>query len=235
MAGPELDRVVLKGYSLLAFVGRVPRRVVSRHYVMNQRIWLKRQRECESLALDGLSYLEYQSRLLGKGGEDAICYGRRRKKPLTADYNSCEVIAVYNVMRYFRREVSFPELLRDFERKGIALGGAFGTSPAALVSYLEREGFSVKCLCGKQLMDFLPSVAEEAQAFLVCLYNDRQSLQRGLHTLCVTRQGDQFLLHNDYRTYGKQGFDSLEAATCSYRNGDSRLWAVLGISSRSRQ
>lgn len=232
MAKRELDLAVWKGYALLAYFGVIPARIAREHLAVNEKVWQEKRRDCEVLAADGRSYLEYQARLLGESGGTSLLYGMRRKKPLTADYNSCEVIAVYNVLRYFGRETSFPELLHQFERNGAALGGAFGTSPSAVELFLREQGFAVQRLVGKKLAGSLPSATQE-QVFLICMYNDRASLHRGMHTMCVTGCGNRFLLHNDYQSYGKREFDSLEAAIRSYHGGDSRLWALLTVSPAS--
>ncbi|MGN0425002.1 MAG: hypothetical protein ACI4FY_06745 [Acetatifactor sp.] len=234
LASERLDPVVLWGYHLLTHLGRLSEDQLENHLRQNRIAWERRSFGCLSPAADGNVYLEHQTGLSG-GREGADCvFGVRKKRPLTADYNSCEVIAVYNCLRFFGREVDFPGLLGCFERKGAALGGAFGTDPEAIREYMRRLGFLVEKLGGRDLSQSLDSFGKRHAAFLLCMYNHTHSLENGMHTMCVTKCGDGgFLLHNDYHTYGRIVFASLEEAIASYRDGNARTLLLLGVTPAS--
>ncbi len=233
LASERLDPVILWGYHLLTHFGRLSEKQLEDHLKQNRIAWEGRRSRCLSPAADGKVYLEYQTGL-SEGRDAADCvFGVHKRRPLTADYNSCEVIAVYNCLRFFGREADFPELLGCFERKGAALGAAFGTDPKAVREHLMQLGFFVEKLGGRDLSQSLNSFENRHAAFVLCMYNHSHSLKNGMHTMCVTKCAGGFLLHNDYHTYGRTVFSSLDEAMASYRDGNARALLLLGITPSS--
>ena len=234
LASERLDPVILWGYQLLTHFGRLSEKQLEDHLKQNRIAWEGRRSRCLSPAADGKVYLEYQTGL-SEGRDAADCvFGVHKRRPLPADYNSCEVIAVYNCLQFFGREADFPGLLGCFERKGAALGGAFGTDPKSVRNYLMQLGFIVEKRDGRDLLQSLTSFENRHAAFVLCMYNHPHSLENGMHTMCITKCGNGgFLLHNDYSTYGRTVFRSLHEAIASYRDGNARALLLLGITPSS--
>lgn len=235
LASERMDALVLWGYHLLTYFGRLSEWQRAQHLQQNRIAWERRSTDCLSTAADGQCYLERQKALAHDNPDTDCIFGMQKKRPLSADYNSCEVIAVYNCLRYFGKEADFPGLLETFEEKGVALGGFFGTDPRALQRYLKFQGFEVERLRGNIPAEGLSAFAERYTAFIVCLYNRPNSMEDGIHTMCITKFGEKgFLIHNDYRTFGKVLFSSPEETISSYREGKARMLLLYGITPASR-
>jgi hypothetical protein len=148
----------------------------------------------------------------------------------SADYNGCEVIAVYNALIALhggRLEVPFPELLAAFEKKGITAGGAFGTSPGALRRYLKTKGFRVQMLCGKEINDkTIKNIQKNNNTFLMTAYNDANDLGKMIHTVSITEKNGCFTVHN---ASDNAVYPSLAAAVWGYRGGSGRAICLMGI------
>ena len=52
----------------------------------------------------------------------------------TISFCGCEIIATYNAIYDLtgKHDISFPEMINDFEKYRIALSGFFGTAPRAI-------------------------------------------------------------------------------------------------------
>ncbi len=119
-------------------------------------------------------------------------------------YSGCGIIAVWNVLEYFRRvprvgtAAYLANLISDFEKFGAVLGGAFGTSVYAVFFYLKRyfkkTGFSLA-----KRKPALDRLGERYQAFVVITPNDALNIARGLHIVCITRDSRGFSVHNAYK------------------------------------
>ena len=70
----------------------------------------------------------------GGGGEaDGLRFGA-----LDMAVNGCEVISVYNVLKFAGKQRDIREIALDFERRGAIVAGAFGVKPDAMFSYLRN-------------------------------------------------------------------------------------------------
>ncbi len=235
--------VILGGYYMAMYWGKLHRDTVEKHYNHNSKAWKLRSDEVESKAADGKSYLEYQARLGEAGGKVPIWFGEKRegkkKVPYFANYNSCEAIAVYNLCKYFDGDAApdFPEWVRRFETSGIAIGGMIGSAPSAMKKYLKESGKETESIVGK---DYEEADVEEFSGrfdgFLVNLYNNRETAKSGIHTMCITKFGGsnntRYLIHNDYGTYGKRSFASLKEAVDSYNEGRGGVIELIGVKER---
>lgn len=168
--------------------------------------------------------IEHQSKL------NQLVYGK-----YFADYNSCEVIAVYNAMTDLMGKNScgtFPALLAHFEKRGIALFGAFGTSIWALKKYLENAGMQTELVffhkknpqCNKELLERLQM---QYDGFIFTSYNEKSSLRPGIHTMYVSKEQGGYLRHNDYQK--RQICENLQMAIEGYREGKALPISVIGI------
>ncbi len=118
-------------------------------------------------------------------------------------YSGCGVIAVWNVMEFFRRNprvgtaAALANLIGDFEKMGAVMGGALGTSAYAVFFYLrkyfKKVGFSIA-----KRKSALDRFGERYQAFVVTTFNDAKNPARGLHIVCITTDSRGYSVHNSY-------------------------------------
>lgn len=205
------DRAVLGAFSLLSARG-MSSAVIQNHAGHNAERW-------RELGLEG-KWIEHQNRL------GSLQYGK-----YGADYNSCEVIAVYNALLALSvNTMTFPELLSEFEHRGITAGGAFGTSPLALARYFANKGYDTGFFCGKSLQREMAD--PHYRVYVLTVYNDGQDLGAMVHTMCVTRENGRFTVHNDYE--GTRQYASLLEAVCGYRGGRAKPICMTGIQPEKR-
>ena len=110
----------------------------------------------------------------------ALPYGR-----CTMDYNGCEVLAAYNALLTLGEAMPLSEVSAWFERRGLFLGGLWGTHVLAIPEFFEARGFSVEVLY-KDFDEAFSAVPAAVFAF----WNDARRLRRGLHTVALAHAGD---------------------------------------------
>jgi ATP-binding cassette subfamily B protein len=207
------DRLLLTILSLLSVTG-VPRGKRQRHEEQNNAAWERYQRAHRQDI-----YLEHQEDM------KEIRYGNH-----SADYNTCEVIAVCNALAALHDgtpPVSFPALLSVFEKRGITAGGAFGTSPRALCRYLKTEGFRTQMLCGKKINEkTIENLQKNNDTFLMTAYNDANDLGKMIHTVSITEKNERFTVHN---ASDNAAYPTLAAAVLGYRGGIGRAICLIGV------
>lgn len=178
-------------------------------------------------------------------------------RPLTGKENTCEVSAVYNCLCFLHHsaeidnknhnldmkgipidsiiddEFTFPGLLAYFEQKGLALGGYFGTSPMAIKRFLGKCGYQVTVLKGSKISR--PSVDDmeqkrnpgELSGYILTTFNDRNHLSAMIHTMCITKEEDGFVIHNDYE--GTKVYSTLSQAVFGYNKGEGKPVLLMKI------
>lgn len=133
----------------------------------------------------------------------ALPYGR-----YTMDYNGCEVLAAYNALLTLGEAAPLPEVSSWFERRGLFLGGVWGTHVLALPEFFQEHGFSVEAV----YKDFDKAFAD-APAAVFAFWNDAHRLRRGLHTVALAHAPDGRLavynLHGTDREANRE-FHSIE-------------------------
>lgn len=155
-------------------------------------------------------------------------------------YSGCEIIAVFNAWRALRGPGTFrqmAELIREFEKHGAALWGAFGTAPRALIKYLKRQGLVVRVSYGES--DSLQEIERESRVMIATVYNDRMDITRQIHTVCITRDEDRgYVLHNAYKR-DKDGaycesdsYITLDDAVAHISVYEPKLICLIGVSQR---
>ena len=231
--------LVLAGYSLCTHVGRISKKTAKEHLEHNQRLWEMRKDSVLQRSADGRLYLERQALLGEASGAEAFHFGvkDRHHTPLFADYNSCEAIAVFNLEQFLSGEAQtgdFPKLLYTFERNAAACGGRFGSAPSAVERYLKKSGLQVGKLVGTACdRNRLLAFTAQFEAFIVVVYNNKNTLRAGIHTMCVTKdvrnRTTGYLLHNDYHCYGARWYPSLTAAIEDYNFDRAKMIEVLGV------
>lgn len=217
--GSIMDRLTLGFFRL--FSGRLRKKLREAQLEHNRGVWEKEAPE---------RFIEHQNRMrdLSYGHAGALSrklfFGGRK---LSAADNACEVIAVYNALLVLGEEADFPQLLFDFSCRGICFGGVFGTNPAALVRYLKKRGLQTETVRGGRIRaERLRELENGYEVFIFTAFNRGRNPFHMIHTMCVTREGDQWQVHNDC---GCRGASGLEDAVLNYNDGKGHPICVIGI------
>lgn len=109
----------------------------------------------------------------------ALPYGR-----CTMDYNGCEVLAAYNALLLLGEAPPLSEVSFWFERRGLFLGGLWGTHVLAVPEFLNTRGFSVEVF----YKDF-DEAFSRVPAAVFAFWNDAKRLRSGLHTVALAHAG----------------------------------------------
>jgi ATP-binding cassette subfamily B protein len=207
------DKLLLTLLSLLSLIG-VPRGKRQQNQQQNNAAWERYQAAHKQDV-----YVEHQNDM------KEMQYGTH-----SADYNACEVIAVYNALIALHggtSPASFPTLLSVFEKKGITAGGAFGTSPRALCRYLKTEGFRTQMFCGKKINEkAIENLQKNNDTFLMTAYNNADNLGEMIHTVSITEKNGCYIVHN---ASDNAAYPTLAAAVLGYRGGRGRAICLIGI------
>lgn len=207
------DKTLLVIYSVLSVTG-VNARIRAEHMQKNEKAW-ERYRNENSNDI----YLEQQQKM------QDFFYGKH-----DASYNGCEVIAVYNALCALndgRAPVSFPLLLNEFERSGIAAKGAFGTSPLSVYSYFHKLGHDSKMLfAGKITAQKLRNMQDQYDTYILTAYNDANDLGGMIHTVSITAQNGTYVIHN---AGDPSAYHSLEEAVNGFRGGAGKTICLIGV------
>lgn len=202
------------------------------HLFINKNSWIQCIADADKKdAVIQNGYIEHQKQL------DNFFYGYWCGEDLTADYNSCEVIAVYNALQSignhtFDSKHDFPVLLAQFEAKGVALGGKYGTSPKIMNEYLIEEGYSTEMTEGifVNIPEIVYNIQENYSAYIITVYNDKGDLSEQIHTMCVTNENGRYYIHNAGDSSNEKGYASLYEAINGYKQGNSKVISVIGVS-----
>ena len=182
------NSVVLKVYHLLTLIP-VPQKIRKKNHDHNT-IWLK-DAKWDFLAVPS-SYIENQN----EWGEILYGWGSHHNMK----YSGCEIIATFNALKALKKADSpdfMTELIGEYEKHGAALWGEFGVSPLAICAYLKRQGFSV--VTAKKDDDKSLNMADSrCRVFIVTVYNDAKDITAQIHTICITKEENRYILHNAY-------------------------------------
>lgn len=117
----------------------------------------------------------------------ALPYGR-----YTMDYNGCEVLAAYNALLTLGGAAPLSEVSAWFERRGLFLGGAWGTHVLAIPEFFKTRGFSVETLY--QNFD---EAFSKVPAGVFAFWNNAHRLRSGLHTVALAHApGGRLAIYN---------------------------------------
>ena len=181
--------VVLKVYQLLALIP-VPKKNRKKNYDHNA-IWLKDAGW--NFLTAPAAYIENQN----EWGEILFGWGSHHNMK----YSGCEIIATFNALKALGKADSpdyMAELIGEYEKHGAALWGEFGVSPPAICTYLKKQGFSV--VTAKKSDDKSIDLADSrCRVFIATVYNDAKDITAQIHTVCITKEENKYILHNAYR------------------------------------
>ena len=193
-------------------------------------IWLK-EAKWDSLTVPSV-YIENQN----EWGEVLFGWGFHHNMK----YSGCEIIATFNALKALGKAVSpdfMAELIGEYEKHGAALWGEFGVSPLAICAYLKRQGFSV--VTTKKDDDKSLNMADSrCRVFIVTVYNDAKDITAQIHTICITKEENGYVLHNAYRRNQKgiyaasTSYATLKEAIADISEREVKMIHLIGIDSK---
>lgn len=191
------NRVMLMLYRLFSILG-VPRFVREKHFREN----------CERLEKTNWNFWYERDALIENQREwEKICFGVGRRQSMS--YAGCEIIATYNARKALGDQLSkrdMAELIGAYEKRGVALWGAFGVAPTAIVAYLKNRGYTVETADGANEAA-VENIAENHRVMIATVYNDKNDITAQIHTICITKNADGgFVIHNAYHRDEKGRF-----------------------------
>ena len=207
-----LDKMARRGLS---------KRIVALHLSHNRSLTLERDKDgyiCRQSSLAEYWYGKKKAFYQLFSFLRATCFG----KAITADFNSCEVIALYNVLVNCGRDIAFADLLAYFETDGIIKKGYFGTSIWALKRYLDNAGIDNR-ICYSDISD-----SENYDSYIVTLYNDKGDISQMIHTMAILKKDGIYSMYNAHG--GKISGNSINDCIEKYGEGKAKVISTICIS-----
>lgn len=129
--------------------------------------------------------------------EDQSNYGDMPFGESNVNHSGCEIISTYNALFHLtgKHEVSLPQLIAEFEKKGMVLSGKFGTSPKAVMDYLKSLGFECEMVTKEEEFNAL---GKRSATLILTMYNDGSDITQEVHTIHVSKDENQYTAHNTY-------------------------------------
>ena len=154
---------------------------------------------------------------------DDMYYGKK-----TIAFCGCEIIATYNAIYDLtgKHDISFPEMINEYEKDGIVLSGLFGTAPKAIEDYFKKHGFKTISSCKKEDYD---KIGEECNALILTLYNDKYDICNMVHTVNITKKDNKYYIHNNGYTSLLESYDSISDLVLRINDGESKDIFLIGI------
>ena len=221
------NSVVLKVYHLLTLIP-VPQKIRKKNHDHNAT-WLK-DAKWDFLTVPSV-YIENQN----EWGEILFGWGSHHNMK----YSGCEIIATFNALKALGKAVSpdfMAELIGEYEKHGAALWGEFGVSPPAVCAYLKKYGFSV--VTAKKDNDKSLDMADSrCRVFIVTVYNDAKDITAQIHTICITKEENKYILHNAYRRNQKGdyvasiSYATLKEAIAHISGQEVKMIYLIGVDS----
>lgn len=219
------NRIVLSVYQIFTWIP-VPQKIREKNYHSNLERLNNADWDFWTLPT---AFIENQSEW------DQILFGTGPHHNMK--YSGCEIMAVYNARKVLTgtgSPESMAELIREFEAGGAALKGEFGVSPRAIETYFKKHGFLVAA-ANKGDAESLKKVDDQSKVLIATVYNDVNDITRQVHTVCITKEGNGYVLHNAYRRdkNGKYTASAPYAALSDAIGGisgyDTKLLYLIGI------
>lgn len=129
--------------------------------------------------------------------------------------SGCGVIAVYNALLLLGNPHRFWEVAAWGDRKAAAAFGLLGTLPWKARSLFQRLGYAVTTVTDGALLD---GGAQSADVCLFTYWNQRGSVRRGMHTVCL-----------QYRCGGIEVYNLYNSHAGVSRKPSLKEWATGGI------
>ena len=147
----------------------------------------------------------YAGKQGGGGNCDMLMFGPFRMK-----FNGCEVMAVYNLMRYLGYKTDIRDIAYWFETHGSLLLGGFGVRPDAIAQYLkENTDYEVTSLGPARFHEYDPLFAD-AKAAVFTFWNGPDKWT--IHTVMLRHlRSGRIRVFNMFNNRLYSDFDSVNA------------------------
>lgn len=152
-----------------------------------------------------------------------IIYGRNRKAAGSMAFSGCGVIAVWNAMMSLgmnRSGGDFLDMISEFERRYAVAGGKFGSVPSAAANIFKSRGYTPEVTYTRNRKK-LDGLGKCHDVFIVTAFNDRRDIRKMLHTVCIEKKDEGFVIHNGYRREGSRWIKSMP-----YRTLSDAIWHI---------
>lgn len=223
------NRVLMGVYRFFS-IFRVPGLIRERHYRENGSLLEKTKWDFWDMPD---IYIENQS----EWGKIRFGVGRHANM----SYAGCEIIAIYNARKALGGLLSredMAELIRTCEARGAALGGIFGTAPAAVAAYFRKKGFYVETADGAKERA-ADEIGGKCDVMIATAYNDKNDITAQIHTVCITKNREgKYVLHNAYlrdekgRYRESIPYETLQEAVGHISGREPKLIYLIGIAGR---
>lgn len=209
------NRDVIRIYDLFCRFTPVPGKYIARNFTYN----LSMEKDAKLPDLPTTGYLEMQALW-----ED-VHFGKSN-----IAYAGCEIMAVYNALRALGEKTDYPvfcHLISEFEKKGATLRGEFGVSPGAIYRFLGKQGYETLFYTGESEEELL-SLQEKYPIYIATVYNSKTDITEQIHTVCICKDENQFVVHNASHAYGRT-YSSLPEAINNITGMSPKPMSIIGI------
>ena len=123
----------------------------------------------------------------------ALPYGR-----YTMAYNGCEVIATYNALLTLGVPLPLGEVAAWYERRGLFLGGLWGTHVLAIPRFFREHGLRADTLFASTVRErgAYDTAFAGAGAAVFSFWNSSRRLRNGVHTVALSHCPGGMAIHN---------------------------------------
>lgn len=222
------NRKMLLFYRIAAFFSLIPKAKIVRHVEQNQMLFKEK-----GSPFKAGDYIENQAEW------GAIKFGISRHSSMA--YSGCEIMATYNAKLALGEMISektMVDLIARYERKGVALNGAIGTSPKEIITYFQENGYKV-IMTESTAPKLINQIGRTSDTIIVTAYNNRNDITGMIHTVSVTKEENgTYTLHNAYvyrqdsHSYvAKGGYHTLQEAIENMSSAPAVI-CVIGICRR---
>lgn len=114
----------------------------------------------------------------------------------------CEVIALYNALKYLGRQESLSVLLAELEEYGMICAGHWGTSPKALLRAIKRRKLEASFGYTERSLNV---EWPKASCFIVTYLQSRQDVRKQVHTVTYVKEAEGWYalnVHGNGKTIG---------------------------------
>lgn len=163
------------------------------------------KRTCDNLEHNAEVFAENKSRLLNGQQTEPICRMRYGTYPLS--HNGCELIACYNAAVMLGKDITFPQVVYEFELNKmhyLFTNGYWGTAPKKLWYFFDEHGMRYTS-CRRGDVFAAAAKTELPSCGIISFWNNKRSEARlggldffsgGLHTVAYRYKGGRFFVYN---------------------------------------
>ena len=187
--------LAMRGLSALG--GRIPERTRLDHLDENTSV-IGRDGHLSGKSTDR-HFIENQAEL------KRISFGASGRGLTDLSYSGCGAIAVWNAITALGIKApngdvpDLPRIIYDFEKRYTVRRGRWGSVPTAAASFFKRfPGLSVRVVYGKDA-GRLQRLSDSSDVCIVTAFNDINDIRKMVHTVCIEKRPEGFVIHNGYR------------------------------------